>query len=92
MSTRRCDCDASIQPTRRSWGTLLGWACAVGIVWGVLLPAISQWPAQKRYEQWLDEHRIDPSAMFYTEVDPLMERLGREEALGSSPPATRTVR
>ncbi|MEZ6106141.1 MAG: hypothetical protein R3B96_08535 [Pirellulaceae bacterium] len=37
-------------------------------------------PPQRHYESWLDDHRIDPSAMFYTEVEMFEPILKRREA------------
>ncbi len=37
--------------------------------WCVILPAVAERPQMKLHLQWLKEKHIDPSAMFYTELD-----------------------
>lgn len=54
------------------------WSGLVAIVWLVLLPAIAMHPKMHARSMWLEQQRIDPSAMFYTELDamePILERL-----------------
>ena len=53
---------------------------AVGVVWLVWLPAYANRPAMKRHLQWLDDKGIDPSAMYYTELDVMEEVLARHRA------------
>ena len=62
------------------WLKLLCASLAIVVVWGWGLPAISRLPPQRHYESWLDDHRIDPSAMFYTEVEMFEPILKRREA------------
>lgn len=43
-------------------------------VWGVLLPRLADTPQVRARTRWLEEHQIDPAAMYYTEL-PMMERV-----------------
>lgn len=58
---------------------LLGtWTVGIAVVWCVVLPRIAGRPATQQRLQFLDERGIDPSAMFYTELDcmgPILEKL-----------------
>ncbi len=42
---------------------------AMAVVWFVWLPRLSQHPDVQQRLDWLDERGIDPSAMYYTELD-----------------------
>lgn len=66
-------------PRWRAWCAFAISVAALGIAWGIVLPQSSQIPAQRSYEEWLDQNRLDPSAMFYTEVEPLAPILRRIE-------------
>ncbi|KAA5546031.1 hypothetical protein FYK55_03755 [Roseiconus nitratireducens] len=46
---------------------------AMMFVWGILLPQLSATQRVRDRQQWLDEHQIDPAAMFYTDL-PMMDR------------------
>jgi len=50
---------------------------ALSAVWLVWLPAQANRPAMNRHLQWLDDQGIDPSAMYYTELDVMQEILAR---------------
>ena len=53
----------------------------VAVIWCVLLPAIARRPAMVEHLNWLDDRGIDPSAMYYTELemmDPILRRLERQ--------------
>lgn len=43
--------------------------CAIAAVWLFLLPALAKTNAAASYLRWLDAKRIDPSAMFYSELE-----------------------
>lgn len=50
--------------------------------WLVVLPWMSQRPSSREYRRWLESRRIDPSAMYYTELEslgPVLERLNRQQ-------------
>lgn len=59
--------------------TALAASClGIAISWLVVLPWLSALPGQRERIDWLREQRIDPSAMYYTEVEamePVLERL-----------------
>lgn len=58
---------------------------AVAAVWLVLLPQTAQRPAMQSHIQWLDDQGVDPSAMYYTELEmmqPLLERMAVEKRPG----------
>jgi hypothetical protein len=42
---------------------------SVAIVWCALLPHLANQPTMKRHLKFLDDKGIDPSAMFYTELE-----------------------
>ncbi|QDU55764.1 hypothetical protein [Aeoliella mucimassa] len=54
---------------RQSVLNLAGCLVALLLVWGVVLPALTTQPQVEEQLDWLDERGIDPSAMFYTELD-----------------------
>jgi len=57
---------------------LLAAASLITLVWCGVLPWLSARPSNSRYLQFLDEQGIDPSAMFYTELDamdPILRRI-----------------
>lgn len=50
----------------------------ITIVWGVALPHMASYAAIESRLEFLEQNGIDPSAMFYTELDamdPILERL-----------------
>jgi hypothetical protein len=53
-------------------------------IWLGLLPWLARRPSVARYLHWLDQQRVDPSAMYYTELEsmePILERLNSEMRL-----------
>ena len=42
---------------------------AIVLIWVVVLPSLSRSNWNAAYLDWLEENHIDPSAMFYTELD-----------------------
>ncbi|MFG0290656.1 MAG: hypothetical protein ACF8CQ_20950 [Rhodopirellula sp. JB044] len=50
----------------------------LSIVWLVLLPAYARQPKMQRHLRWLDEKGIDPSAMYYTELDIMDDILAKQ--------------
>lgn len=53
----------------------------VGCFWCIALPWYASRPAMKEHLQFLDDRGIDPSAMFYTELDAMeaiLEKIERE--------------
>lgn len=56
-------------PVTQRWGRFLMGLVVIVIVWCGVLPWIAVQPAMVRQLEFLDEKGIDPSAMFYTELD-----------------------
>lgn len=74
---------------RRSSGAhRLFWSItAVAALWLVVLPWLAGTRPVARRVQWLDEQGIDPSAMYYTELEamkPILKRLNERERAGES--------
>lgn len=55
--------------THLGWVKLTTSMVLVALVWFALLPSVSRIPSVKQRLDWLDAQGIDPSAMFYTELD-----------------------
>ncbi|MCP4192543.1 MAG: hypothetical protein GY768_18165 [Planctomycetaceae bacterium] len=53
---------------------------AVLLIWCIVLPALSRFDRNAAYLNWLEERRIDPSAMFYTELECVEELLDPESS------------
>ncbi|WP_182865090.1 hypothetical protein [Stieleria mannarensis] len=51
---------------------------AVTAIWGVLLPRLATTETVRSRTQWLEQQRIDPAAMYYTEL-PMMDRILAKE-------------
>ncbi len=57
--------------------------CTVSIlvIWCIVLPYLASRESMLSYTQWLDQHGIDPSATYYTELEmmgPILHRLERQ--------------
>ena len=48
------------------------------VVWGVVLPRLATTRTVRERTRWLEQHQIDPAAMYYTEL-PLMDRILADE-------------
>ncbi|UUO04725.1 hypothetical protein M4951_15165 [Blastopirellula sp. J2-11] len=55
---------------RRRWTRLLIAVGIVAVVWLVILPQIAETPPVKRHIEKMQAAGIDPSAMFYSELEP----------------------
>ena len=58
-------------------GPRLRFLAAIGmmiVLWGVVLPRLSRTGVVIERERWLEQHQIDPAAMFYTEL-PLLDEI-----------------
>ena len=56
--------------------------CVIGVIWLVVLPWAAGRPKMAAHLQWLDNEGIDPSAMYYTELEmmePILDRLALEK-------------
>jgi len=61
------------------WLMLIGMISAITVVWCVALPKLAEQPRVQEHLVFLDSKGIDPSAMFYTELDAMDEILKRIE-------------
>ena len=52
----------------------------IACLWCLVLPWYASQPAMKEHLQFLDDRGIDPSAMFYTELDAMDSILEKVEA------------
>ncbi len=71
MVRSRFNSDSPAQPRRtvNNWLRLGGWIGALAITWCVALPWIGRYPAIARHIEHQEEQGIDPSAMFYSELE-----------------------
>ncbi len=53
--------------------------CLLLFVWLMVLPWMATRPGMAAHLDWLEERGIDPSAMYYTELDAMEEILDRIE-------------
>ena len=51
------------------WITLALVCLVVAGVWGIVLPALAQTEVVREREAFLEANRINPAAMFYTELE-----------------------
>jgi biopolymer transport protein ExbB/TolQ len=66
--------------SRRGWLCLAGWAVGIAVVWLLILPRAVAWPRMAQRIEFFEQQRIDPSAMFYTDVeamDDIRQRMDR---------------
>ena len=55
---------------------------AVAAIWLIALPMVGRSSIVAARIDWLDKKKVDPSAMYYTELEamgPILERLAREQ-------------
>jgi hypothetical protein len=59
------------RPCRATRGAAALAVCClvVGIIWLVLLPAVARQPAMRSDFRRLESQKVNPSAMYYTELD-----------------------
>lgn len=50
---------------------LLAALCVGAVVWLVILPLVARGPAVGRHLRFMDDAAVNPSAMYYTELDRL---------------------
>ncbi|MFG0264497.1 MAG: hypothetical protein ACF8AM_05010 [Rhodopirellula sp. JB055] len=58
-------------------GGLAGSIALLSIIWLVVLPAYARQPEMHQHLKWLDDRGIDPSAMYYTELDVMDDILAK---------------
>ena len=49
---------------------MIGWVGGIAVTWLVILPWLSDRDSTKAYLQRLRQQKIDPAAMYYTELPP----------------------
>ncbi|MEW4561479.1 hypothetical protein AB1K70_03075 [Bremerella sp. JC770] len=60
--------------------SLLGVIAVMAVVWLVILPAHARQEAMRKHLEWLDQQGIDPSAMYYTELEVMEDILRRQRS------------
>lgn len=66
---------------------LVAWSFAVALCWLVVLPWIGSRPSVSNHVEWLEEQGVDPSAMYYTDLEvmkPIRERLNVGLGIGGA--------
>lgn len=53
----------------RGWIALAVTGLCITAIWGIVLPALSQTEVVREREAFLEANRINPAAMFYTELE-----------------------
>lgn len=64
---------AGAKSSTRGWLRLLAVGAGVAAVWCLVLPWLAAQPALQRRIDFLETRRVDPSAMFYTELEAMDE-------------------
>lgn len=70
--------DLSRVERNKGWLRLCAGIVTMSILWLLVLPWIARRPSVEDRLRFLEERSIDPSAMFYTELDamdPILEKL-----------------
>ncbi len=67
--------------TTAAWLRLGGCTAAILVLWLAVLPWIAAAPVVQRRIQFLEQRRIDPSAMFYTELEAMDDIRERMEGI-----------
>lgn len=81
---------ADSDPARGSWSDwtrLAAGLLAIVVVWIAALPRLADQPPVRRHIEFLQQRQIDPSAMFYTELEPMGEVRTRVERIRHDHPA-----
>ena len=55
---------------QRGIRALLGMVLAIVTIWMVVLPAAAKLPTVRNHLEFLESHRVNAAAMFYTELEP----------------------
>lgn len=67
-------------PSKSGWLPLVIWLAGIACVWLALLPTLAELPEMQARRRLYETRGIDPSAMFYTELDATREALDRWQA------------
>ena len=70
--------EAVRSPRNATLRLLMGLA-TIAVVWLLILPRAAELPSVNKRLRFLDEKEIDPSAMFYTELEVMDEILRKAE-------------
>lgn len=79
----------------RGYGALGLWSGAIALVWLVGLPWWAQRDTMRERIEWLHARQVDPSAMYYTELEamkPILRELNRRQAGHGYEPTGRPTR
>jgi hypothetical protein len=60
-----------VRPSFSAWLRLAAGAVAVAVVWCGLLPRLLELEPVARHVSLMEERQVDPSAMYYTELERL---------------------
>ncbi|TWU23552.1 hypothetical protein [Bythopirellula polymerisocia] len=64
-------------PKQTGMKRLMAASGLIGFAWLLLLPWIAEQPGMKSHLDWLEAQQINPSAMYYTELD-VMEKFHQQ--------------
>jgi len=73
---------------QRGWMQLAIGLAAILVLWLAVLPWIADQPPVRRHIEFLEQRRIDPSAVFYTELEPMGEIRARMTRIRRNHPAS----
>ncbi|MEO9595552.1 hypothetical protein [Rhodopirellula bahusiensis] len=59
-------------------GALAGLIALLSVTWLVFLPTYARQPKMQQHLKWLDDQGIDPSAMYYTELEVMEDILAKQ--------------
>jgi len=59
--------------SRNRWGWFLVLTVSLGILWLVILPRAAEIPQLRSEIEFLEQKKIDPTAMFYTDLETIEE-------------------
>ena len=74
-------------PFSSGWVQLVVGLGAILVLWLAVLPRIADQPPVRRHIEFLEQRQIDPSAMFYTELEPMDEIRARMTQIRRRHPA-----
>ena len=70
------------------WMRLAIGVAAILVLWLAVLPRLADQPPVRRHIEFLEQRQIDPSAMFYTELEPMGEVRARVAQIRRDHPAS----
>lgn len=74
-------------PWSSGWGQLAVGLGIILLLWLAVLPQLANQPPVRRHIEFLEQQRIDPSAVFYTELEPMAELRTRIAEIRRDAPA-----